>query len=376
MVRDINKRLTSLKARRSGTDRVAYMAADSAVNLAHFLTEESYQKRSPNKPNTKYALGSMQEVGPEYTRISLETADRVRNQLQASLSAAGRTVAFELQGSVPCNIHIRSYSDVDLLTLDNAFHTYDSNGLTAQLGGYRNPINYTPVSALISLRGLVETTLKEKFPSAKVDAAGTKAVKISGGTLPRQVDIVPSHWHDTVAYQRTNLKVDRAVRILDKSIPMTIENMPFKHIDKINIRDKELNGSLKKAIRLCKNVKSDAVDEGTKIELPSYDIAAMMYHADTSALSQGYIYELAILAETTRHLKHLANDETYAKSLQVPDGTRAIFNTPEKLKGLAALSREMDELFRDVANEQLPVDFYRTTEKDRVALSKVYIPAA
>jgi hypothetical protein len=53
--------------------------------------------------------------------------------------------------------------------------------------------------------------------------------------------------------------------------------------------DKEVLGGLKKAIRLCKNVRSDAEHA---IALPSFDIAALMYHANKPSLTIGYIYEL------------------------------------------------------------------------------------
>lgn len=46
-----------------------------------------------------------------------------------------------------------------------------------------------------------------------------------------------------------------------------------------------------------------------------------MYYADIAALGAGIVYELAILAETQRHLDRLATDFSYARSLWTPDGT-------------------------------------------------------
>ena len=67
MARNISRRLDSLKARRSGTDRLNRIAkADQATIIARGLLEESYQKRARNQPYTRYALGAMQEVGPDY----------------------------------------------------------------------------------------------------------------------------------------------------------------------------------------------------------------------------------------------------------------------------------------------------------------------
>jgi hypothetical protein len=321
----------------------------------------------------------MQEVGPDYMRISIETAERVQNQLAIGLAAVGRTVGFRLQGSVPCNIHIRGVSDVDLLTLDEAFHTYDQLGSIAQLGGYRSPISYTPLSALQLLRRHIESILKEKYPAAEVDTSGGKAVKISGGSLARPVDVVPSHWHDTADYQRTDQEHDRGVYILDRKVPTTVLNMPFRHIKRVTDQDRLALLSLKKAIRLCKNVKSDAAEDGTEINLPSFDIAATMYHADLTALRVGAGYELAILAETQRYLDALACNFNQARTLMVPDGSRRIFDTEAKLNGLRSLSIEMDDLVKEVAKEQdrrvgLGREPYLWESRD--TLAKSYVPAA
>ena len=99
-------------------------------------------------------------------------------------------------------------------------------------------------------------------------------------------------------------------------------------------------------------MKADAEGEGTSIPLPSFDIAATMYHASMDALRLGATFDLAILAETQRHLDRLARDHEYAKTLLVPDGSRLIFNSQEKLQGLNRLSIEMDDLLRAVAREQ------------------------
>jgi hypothetical protein len=378
VARDINKRLTSLNARRTGTDRLEKIAAAAQIDvLAKSFLEESYQKRATTNSYTRYTLGAMQEVGADYTRVSIETAERVMGQLRLGLTAVGRASDYRLQGSVPANLHIRGVSDVDLLALDDAFHTYDRTGDQAQMGKYVNPISYTSLSALQSLRGHVESILKTKYPAADVDTSGSKAVKISGGSLARPVDVVPSNWHDTADYQRTLREHDRGVHILDKKVPMTIQNMPFRHIKLINERDASSLQTLKKAIRLCKNVKSDAENEGTEIALPSYDIAATMYAAPLHGLQIGAVHELAILAETQRHLEQLARNKDLAMTLNVPDGSRKIFDTAEKFTALIRLSIEIDDLLHEVAKEQ---DVYvrvfgsQTYERSRQAIEHVVVP--
>ncbi|MCY0856659.1 hypothetical protein [Cupriavidus sp. D39] len=352
MARDINQRLKSLQARRQGTDRLAKLGQDSALEiLAKSFTPESYVKRAPSQSFTRYALGAMQAVDPEYTRISLEEAERVGGQLERRLSTYNISVALRLQGSVPCNIHIRGVSDVDLLVLDDRFFTYDTTGRLAGAGYYRNPVPYTPLSALVQLRSVSERILRDAYPAADVDARGSKAINISGGSLRRPVDVVPSHWYNTLDYQASLDETDRGVMILDKSVPTSILNMPFRHIQRISQRDTECFEGLKKAIRLCKHVKADAVEEGTNISISSFDIASTLWHADRMGLCAGVIDELSILAETTRFLDYLARNLSEAQKLWVPDGTRKIFDSTQKLNGLIQFSLELDDLALQVARE-------------------------
>jgi hypothetical protein len=379
MARDINKRLAQLKNRRQGFDRIGVLSAqDSQDILAKSFLTEAYQRRAPNQPNTRYALGAMQEVGPDYTKIGIEEAERVGKQLRAGLPSYGISVEFRLQGSVPANIHIRGVSDVDMLVLDTSFLVFARAGGKSLAGAYLTSSD-TSLSVLQKLRSSSEAILKGAYPKADVDTSGGKAIKLSGGSLRRPVDVVPSHWYDNVEFQSSNDERDRGVYILDKKKTETIHNLPFKHIQRLNERDFVCREGLKKSIRLCKSVKADAQEDGTPISLPSFDIAATMWHADQAALAAGLLNELAILRETQRHLDALATNHAYAKSLLVPDGSRPIFDSNAKLNGLNDLSRELDDLALEVAKEQSLA--LRNTvspswaQVDRT-LREAYIPAA
>jgi hypothetical protein len=353
MTSDINKRLNQLRTRRDGSPSLTLDSASYNFYKSEQTRQaEPWEKRGQaNQPYTKYAIGAMQAVSDTYTKVSLETADRVVNQLRDRLPKGGISADFRLQGSVPLDVHIKGVSDVDLLVLDTDFLTYMKTGPVAQRGGYRNPTPKTSVSVLSRLRSQIESDLEAAFYAAKVDKSGAKAIKITGGSLARDVDVVPAHWLDTIEYQATGNERDRGVTILNKTTSTTIDNHPFLHIDRIRVRCESVGGGLRKAIRLCKNVKEDSEQ---KIALPSFDIAAVIYHADLDALRMGKYYELAVLAETQRYLDVLARDFSLARTLFVPDGSRRIFDTEDKLKALVALSIEIDELLACVYREHAP----------------------
>jgi hypothetical protein len=378
MAKDINQRLSSLQSRRSGTDApsLGKLSLDEQLNvISKGLITESWQKRATQQPHTRYALGAMQAVGADYTRISIETAERVGKQLKSKLTTA---IDFRLQGSVPLDVHIRGVSDVDLLTLDDTFFTYATAGTRSIGGWYTSPTTKTSLGVLLALRADAERVLKAAYPAAKVDCSGGKAISLSGGSLARPVDVVPAHWWDTVQYQASGQEHDRGVTILNKKVPETINNLPFTHIKRVHDRDAMCLGGLKKAIRLTKNVKNDADNETSAAKLPSFDIAALLYHADQAALTYGYTYELAILQETQRFLDWCYCNQSASKLLRTPDGSRFILDTEAKMSGLLTISSEMDKLAAAVAKEQLGLAQWTEVERSRVndALRKAYIPAA
>ena len=185
-----------------------------------------------------------------------------------------------------------------------------------------------------------------------VDKTNAKAIKLSGGSLARPVDVVPAVWWDTVQYQLSGLEHDRGVSIYHKFENRTIDNLPFLHIKRVADQDALTLGGLRKAIRLCKNVKADAEEDGPKIGLSSYEIAGLLYHADLAALRYGSVWELSILAEAQRHLDWCYANPAQAQALMTPDGSRRILDTADKSSALLRLSSELDTLLTQVAKEQ------------------------
>ncbi|WP_063894579.1 hypothetical protein [Burkholderia ubonensis] len=356
MASDIDSRLSQLRARRKGEPSVVVLSEAASASNRHFTTDaaevEDWESRGTSSQRwTRYAIGAMQAVGKKYTEVSKQTGERVAGQLRDRLAKAGIGAEFKLQGSVPLDVHIKRVSDVDVLAITTDFRIYDNTGLQALRGGYKNPSQRTSSGVLSSLRQQVESDLDDAFPVAKVDKTGAKAVKVSGGSLQRAVDVVPAHWYDTKEYQASGRQADRAVTIYNKKTGETIDNLPFLHIERVGSRCGSINGGLRKAIRLCKSVKADSDRD---IQLSSYDIAAIMYHADMSALRLGQYSDLAVLSETQRHLDALYRDSIAASRLRVPDGSRVIFDTSEKRAWLLQLSVEMDELLKNVYQENFP----------------------
>lgn len=342
------EKLANMRARRKGFDSIGAINksvsfAEDSVNLV-----EAYESRGTTEA-VKYALGAMQALDAKYTKISLEEGDRVRDQLKTGLNNVGIPVVFEYQGSVPLDIHIRFASDIDLLVLHDGFITVDWNGPRA--GAYSRR-GGSVLSDMLNLRTTCESVLEAKFPATKVDKTGPKSIALTGGSLRRKVDVVPSHWHDTAAYQQSYDKRDREVKILDKAAMEMISNRPFLHMQRIEDKDIRTGGGAKKAIRLLKNIKRDS---SHSIKLTSYDIAGLVWHLDDDALRKPYYLELSLLVELQNHLQLLIVNPAYAKTLIVPDESRKILDSDEKLQSLKWLKIELDELLKSIGRELNPL---------------------
>lgn len=342
------QKLASMRSRRRGFDSFVALSEASGITADALSLVEKYESRAKTEA-IKYALGAMQELEARYTRISIEEGNRVRDQLKTGLSTAGIRAGFEYQGSVPLNVHIRFASDIDLLALHEGFVTLDWSGPKAT--------NYTELGSsaladMFALRGACEAILEQKFPAVKVDKSGAKSIALSGGSLQRKVDVVPSHWHDTAAYQYSGAKHDREIKILDKNELTLIANRPFLHMKRVEEKDERTTGGAKKVIRLLKNLKKDSSQD---IKLTSYDIAALVWHFKDDSLRKPFYLELSLVAEAQKYMQYLTENPHIAKTLDVPDQSRKIIDTPDKLDSIHRLKMEVDELAVDIAREIGPL---------------------
>lgn len=353
-------RIQRLKNRRKGSTEQLRVASDSALNKSTITLEnyallegvlnqtETWETRASVDSATRYVIGAMQSVNERYTEICIETAMRVENQIESRLSGLGYSLAFKLQGSVPLDIHIKGFSDVDLLVIDTQILRYASEGIRA---GTYLPTTLDSRDIVRLLRNDCENELSKAFPKAHIDGEGSKSLRLTGGSLQREIDVVPAVWWDTKQYQLTNIETDRGVAILDNEKYVHIYNSPFVHINRIKAKCDISSGGLRKSIRMLKNIKADSEVEGQSIGISSYDIASIMYHADAACLRHNEYYELAVLGETQRWLNYLCNNHGYAKTLDVPNNTRKIFENDQQLIELRKLANAVDLLVNEILDE-------------------------
>jgi hypothetical protein len=333
--------------------------------------------RIPQRGIFQYIKKAMQGVEPAYTQRSLEAGRKVRDKLKAELS----DVQFDFQGSVMTNTHIKGYSDIDLLTVCNKFYMFDRAGINEVLNSFEKTFYLTNtqksrlqiasqgggyVGALNDLRALRlddERILQKHY--SYVDISKPKSIKVSMTNPKREVDVVVANWYKDADYYISNDKTHLGVKIFekgnaanqDKQLP---PDYPFLSIARINSKDSEVNGRLKKMIRFLKTVKGDS-GQSDSIKLSSFDFNAICYDIDKSTYEEQAYIDLVVTVYN--QLNTLATNPIHRNRLKSVDGYEFIFRNKdgsentEKVVSLQTIISEVGLILNDIAEENRNLRF-------------------
>lgn len=328
-----SQKLNDLKNRRQDIEILKKSYFADAIQRTVTENYESLREAE----SIKYAIGAMSPVDQIYTKNTYEEGERVKNQLEKLKEKV--SIEFKYQGSVTNNTHIKAYSDIDILTIHGAFYTLEPPLIST------NPYHGDPIQDLLDLRGRCYNILYNAYPTANVDNNGAKSISLSGGSLKRKIDIVPANWYNTVKYEATRIDYYRGINILDYYSKKLLENQPFYHNKLLEDKDNATFKNYKRVVRFLKTLRFDA---SQKIDLSSYDIAAIMYNMDNGLYLIGNS-PLMLIENSLRFLIFIRENELYRNSLKVPDGSRSIFCTNgANTTNLNLLIKELSGLYQDI----------------------------
>lgn len=313
--------------------------------------------RSYYSSSLRYLIESMSLVGKRSTEIYYEEADRIKAQLN---SMNEFNLDFDFQGSVPLDIHIRTVSDIDLLCINKSFYI-PAKSESVSTGLSISRIDCKNIQK--SLRNSATKKLETVYWAADVDGESCgKAIKISGGSLQRHIDVVISNWHNTEEYISSRNRRDRAIDAYDKKENELFFNHPFSHIDKVNSRDRLYDGAHKRYIRLLKCIKEDFDIKG----LSSYDITSIIYHMRDNRLFYQHSIQNSI-EYLDDFLWELTQKNNYRELLTVPNETRKIFEDKSSRKNaLTQLWLITHKINKDIKNEPIWKVFNSGLLKDAI----------
>ncbi len=290
---------------------------------------------------SRYILGAMTPVSEEYTKNTYKEADRVISHLDREM----KEVKFKFQGSVTNNTHIKRHSDIDILIVDQRCYSYANP--VVDPSRYTTPYKGNPVEDLIEVRHKSTQVIRDNFPKVNINTQKSKCIALSGGSLTRDIDLVPSHdWH-TIEYQKTGYDYHIGVQVLDYHNRVRVGNTPFYHNELLSRKDKESLSYFKRAVRLIKTVK---VDSDKEIKFSSYDITAILYHMGNSKLDVGN-NPLNLVENIYTYFVEIANDRDWLYKLEVPDKSRKIIRGDNDYKEFVALVWELHYLYEELKKE-------------------------
>jgi hypothetical protein len=178
-----------------------------------------------------------------------------------------------------------------------------------------------------------------------------KCIGISGGSLQRDVDVIPCNWIKNKDYERTGYKMYLGIRVLDVEKNIWVDNFPFLHNALLDVKDNETSGNLKRIIRLLKTLREDA---NITIDISSYDICSLAYSFD-DALMKSQIFEnqYGFLERFLNYSRDLETNTIKQATIAVPNRTRMLFS-PDGLKvsELKKINAELNEVLDSVRPSQ------------------------
>lgn len=368
---DFQSRLGSLKKRRQGPSESMFAEAmDSAHRLATNQEELAKSEKFESlqeSDGVKYAIGAMAAVDAKYTAISIKEGERVASSLSQALSRQNINVDTRLQGSVGLDVHIKGYSDVDMLVIVGDTLLAETPHVVPNY--YQAATDNRPMVEIVGdLRSRSEVILTENFPAVNVNVAGGKSIALEGGSLARKVDIVPATWYHTIAYQTSLAEHDIGVKIYNKIESSLFENYPFLNRKLVNDADLSVSGNLKRIIRLMKNLQSDTEGAGADSikKLNSFDVLSIAYDMRGELAIPGY-RQLGLVDVLLSRLRFLLENKAYRDNMNTPDMTRKVFDNDDKVESLAWLYVECNDLASSLVRDISP---YQTVYNKEVLLSK------
>lgn len=328
MINDYSKRLEQLRRRRT----------DDRIEKS--ILSESFRKSELGE-SIKYALESMKEIDPDYTKNTYVASEKVSENIRKGLEKIPIDIEFRNQGSVETNTHIKLHSDIDLLVILKTFETLERPQEPA------NPYQGDPLQDLKQLRSETYRVLDSVYDT--VDNSNAKAIKVFPTNPKRMVDVVSANWFNSNEYVTNGRnELYRGINIYNKDEHSRSKDFPFLHIERVNNKEPMTNGGFKKLVRLLKTLK---VDADVEIKLNSFEITCALYDIPNVKLNLPEVNQLLLLPVASEQLNKLITNDTYRRSLKSPNGKENAFPNDNKIIELKKLKREVDDLMSDIKSD-------------------------
>lgn len=308
--------------------------------LKKAMVSESFGKKVVPE-NIEYLLEATKPIDSKYNEKTIEASTRVKNHLEKEFQLHFMR-AYRTQGSVRTKTNIRTYSDIDLLTIIDRYFFVGP--------GVVNSNPYTESDHNDDICEMRRQTIKIlRNVYDEVDDSGCKCVSIKNKSLNRKVDVVFAFWYNTKQYEDSSFnEYYRGVFLFDFQKKQREVDYPFATIDQVNSKGDSTYDGSRKGIRLIKNLRSD----NDKIDLNSFKLTSIVHSIGNNELSYtGPGSELNIAQSVSGQLTRLIDDKVYRINIKSPNGIEKPLKDDACVSEMEKLKKDLDELILDCKSE-------------------------
>ncbi len=292
--------------------------------------------RCDYEPVMKYLLECMQPIPSTYNEYLYHSCQRVADKLQRDLAEEGLSPDFRYQGPRQTNTEVMLYGDIEMMLV---------------LTPNENTCAKEDVHHLATL---LHQFCENSSMFRAVDFGCDAAIRVKTMKKPfASLTILPCIWVDTGHYKDGRKEISRGVAEYDFKRDIRKSYLPFRNIARINQKDDQVRGNLKRLSRMLRCLQLDAQE---RINLTQYELTCALYNLPGRHLQIEPRYILSLLPVISEYLDQLARYEMYRKVMS-PSKKELVFGHDESKGGeLLKLKSVLDDVIIDLQDELRPLN--------------------
>ncbi len=284
----------------------------------------------------KYCLECMEETDPSYAYKAFYVSKKIQDKLVREFQNREIKVDFRYQGSIQTETNILLFGGIELI-------------LIQEIKGAKPWLQVKRIAAEV----MDILTSEGEFKS--VDYSNKHKIRVTTIKPTSEIAILPAVWMNNGDFKQSKREIDRGIVEYDFERKVQRKYLPFKHIARINAKDKKTNGGLKRLIRIVHTLIRDSHE--ADIDLSYSEVDSLIYAIPEKQL----IYEpkkaLALLGILSAQMNRAASDLTYLQKLISPSEKELVFGKKEgKQEEIKKLKKLLDNLIADIKEDLSKMD--------------------
>ena len=293
------------------------------------IFSESFEESS-YPDSIKYCLEAMQEIEPSYAYKAFYISKKLQDTLARELANRKVKVDFRYQGPIQTETHTVLFGGIELIVLQES---YDQK----------------PWEQVKKLTQEIMDILSKDPAYQKLDYSDRYHIKVTTSKPTCEIDILPAVWLENKEYSTTKREIDRGIIEYNFHRRTQRKYLPFRHIARINSKDRKTNGGLKNVIRLLQSLQRDSTEP---IDLNHYEISSLIYAVPEKQLMYDPKHALSLLGIASAQLNRAVTDSHYIEKLVSPSDKELVFGKKKwKKDEVTKLKNQLDGLIKDIKSE-------------------------